>query len=355
MSLNPSRFVAGLALSAVLLASVAAPQPARADDTLTVVLGATTPALMDTLDLVAEGAGFYKRQHLVITKKLVGGAGDAVDACSATVGTICPIGIEPVLTANERGQLLKMFLTRSAHFAYVVAVLDTSPIKTPADFRGKKIGVHILGAAASGVMTTQSALQIAGLTPSDYTFVPVGYEEKAFNAVASGQVDAAAFPYYEFIPFMVAGKKMRIFYHPTLKDVVNVGYAASPLTILEYGSAMGRFSRAIVQAALFVHENPAAAARLLLQAHGKPFTEADVAVYTADLNAWQDDLPAANPANPQIGAFSAAGLTEYIKLLTQAGVTKHEIPVDDVMTTQFIDYANHFDHKAVAALAASMH
>jgi NitT/TauT family transport system substrate-binding protein len=334
---------------------VAAPQAARADDALSVVLGQTTPALMDTLDLVAEGAGFYKQEHLVVTKHFVPSAAAAVSTCSGTVATICPIGIEPVLTGYEQGMRMKMFMTRSAHFAYVVAVLDTSPIKTLADFKGKKIGTHVLGAAASGVMTTQSALQTAGLTPNDYTFVPVGYEDKAYNAIVSGQVDAAAFPYYEFIPFMVAGKKMRIFYHPTLKDVVNVGYAASPLTLLEDGSAVGRFTKAIVEASVFVRDNPAAAARLLLQAHGAPFTEADVAVYTADLKAWESDLPAADPANKRIGEFSLSGLQQYIQLLTQAGVTKTAIPVDDVVTNQFVDFANRFDRKAVAALAASMH
>ncbi len=355
MPFNLSRFAAGFALSAVIVSAVAAPRPAGADDALSVVLGKTTPALMDTLDLVAEGAGFYKREHLVVTKFYVGGAAEAAETCSGVVGTICPIGIEPVLTGYEQGLHLEMFMTRSSHFAYVVAVLDSSPIKTLADFRGKRIGTHILGSAASGVMTTQSSLQTVGLTPKDYTFVPVGYEDKAYNAIVSGQVDAAAFPYYEFIPFMVAGKKMRIFYHPTLKDVVNVGYAVSPLTVLEQGSAVGRFTKAIVEAALFVRTNPAAAARLLLQAHGTPFTEADVSVYTADLNAWENDLPAADPNNKHIGAFSFPGLTQYIALLAQAGVTKHEIPVSAVVTNQFIDYANRFDHQAVEALAKGMH
>jgi NitT/TauT family transport system substrate-binding protein len=347
------RIAAGLAAFAFVLAANA-PRPARADDALSVVLGATTPALMDTLDLVAEGAGFYRREHLIVSKHFVPSAAAAVATCSGTPGTICPIGIEPVLTGYEQGMRLKMFMTRSAHFAYVVAVLDTSPIETLADFKGKKIGTHVLGAAASGVMTTQSALATAGLKPGDYTFVPVGYEDKAYDAIVGGTVDAAAFPYYEFIPFMVAGKKMRIFYHPTLKDVVNVGYAASPLTLLEDGSAVGRFTKAIVEAALFVRDNPAAAARMLLQAHGTPFTAADVATYTADLTAWENDLPAADPANPRIGAFSLSGLTQYIALLTQAGVTKSAIPVDEVVTNQYVDFANRFDRQAVAKLAASM-
>jgi len=103
-----------------------------------------------------------------------------------------------------------------------------------------------------------------------------------------------------------------------------------------------------------VRANPAAAARLLLQAHGTPFTDADVATYTADLTAWEADLPAADPNNKQIGAFSASGLQQYIDLLQQSGVTKTHIPVGNVMTTQFIDYANNFNVKAVEAYAKGM-
>ena len=51
----PARLAAG-AIAALLMAS----RPALADDTLTLILGAKTPALMNTLNLVAEGAGFYK-------------------------------------------------------------------------------------------------------------------------------------------------------------------------------------------------------------------------------------------------------------------------------------------------------
>jgi len=47
------------------------------------------------------------------------------------------------------------------------------------------------------------------------------------DALASGRVDAAAFPYFEFIPFLVSGKKLRIFRHPAFSDIPNAGYAAS--------------------------------------------------------------------------------------------------------------------------------
>jgi ABC-type nitrate/sulfonate/bicarbonate transport system substrate-binding protein len=343
-------------LGAALLFTGVAARPAAADDQLSVVLANGLPALMDALDLVAEGAGFYKQQHLAVSKIFVKGrAYEASLVCSSGQGDICPIGIEPLLTGYPNGIRLKLFLSRAAHFAYVIAVLDGSPIMTPADFKGKSIGVHDVGPGSSGSFTTESNLAGAGLKSTDYTLVPIGYESQAFDAVVSGKVDAAAFPSYELIPFVVAGKKLRIFYHPTLKDVANVGYAASPAVIATKSDELARFSRAIVEAALLVRYNPVASARLMLQARGAPFTDADVQTTTAELQAWEPDLPAADPANRRIGALSLTGLQPYIQLLTDVGVTKTAIPSSEVVTDQFVDFANAFDHASIEKLAKQLH
>jgi len=338
----------------ILFALLLAGQPARADDSLSVVLGAKTPALMNALNLIAQGAGFYRDEHLSVSKILVDGALEAAQTCSSGKGDICPIGVEPLLANYDDGIRLKLFLSRASKFAYVIAVPEDSPVRTLADFKGRKIGVHVITAAASGVFTTRSALSVAGLKPTDYSFEAIGYEEEAAGALASGRVAGAAFPYYEFIPLMVSGRKFRIFYHPAFKDVPNVGYAASPAVLAAKGDAIRRFSRAIVKASLLVRINAAAAARLLLTADGAPFTGADLARVTAELTAWQSDLPAAEPDNQRIGALSVQGLQRYSELLAEAGVTKTVIPATEVVSGDFIAFANNFDHAALEKLAKSL-
>jgi NitT/TauT family transport system substrate-binding protein len=342
-------------LTAAAVATLLIAQPTFADDTLTLILGARTPALMNTLNLVAEGAGFYKDEHLTITRSSSNGALEAAQACSSGKIDICPIGIEPPITNYADGLRLKMFLSRASKFAYVIAVPEDSSVQSLADLKGKNIGVHVINAAASGAFTTTSTLSLAGLKPTDYTLVPIGYEDQAADALLSGKVAAAAFPYYEFIPFIVAGRKLRIFQHPTLEDVPNTGYAAAPAVMLAKHDQLQRFARAIVKASLFIHYNAAAAARLLLVADGKPFTTEDVQRKTAELTAWQDELPAANPDNPRIGAFSEEGVQRYIQLLADSGVIKAAIPASEVVTDEFIKFANDFDHAAVKKLAQSMH
>jgi len=333
-----------LAVCAILIFAC---RPVLADDALSVVKDGKTPPLMNALNLIAEGAGFYKDAHLKVSTIPSNGSLGAVEICSSGKGDICPIGIEPLVTRYDDGIRLKMFLARASKFGYVIGVPEDSPIKTLADFRGKKIGVHST-TGPSGTVAAQSALSVAGLKPADYELVTIGFEDEALGALTSGKVAAAALPLYELIPFMVAGTRLRIFRHPTLANAANAGYAAAPSVIAAKRDALERFSRAIVKASLLVRYQPAAAARALLTADGKPFGGADLERKTAELTFWEDDLPAADPDNRRIGAISMTGMQAYIQLLKDAGVTKTAMPVSQVVTDEFIEYANDFDHKSIA-------
>jgi NitT/TauT family transport system substrate-binding protein len=321
-------------------------RPALADDTLTFILGAKTPPLMNSLNLIAQGAGFYQDEHLTVRTILVDGTEQVVPACARGEADICPIGIEAAIQAYEQGLHMKMFLTRASKFGYVIAVLQDSPIRTLADLKGKTIGVHTLS-GSSPVLATQSALVTVGLKPTDYSMVGIGMEDSAANALSSGKVAAAALPLYELIPYMVGGMKLRIFHHPTLKNSANAGYLASPSILATKSEALGHFGRAIVKASLLVHFHPDGAARAMLTAVGKPFTPEDVQRRTAELNAWQDDLPAANPASSRIGAPSLPGMRAYLQILEQAGAVKTHIRVTDIATDDLVAVANHFDRKAI--------
>jgi NitT/TauT family transport system substrate-binding protein len=301
---------------------------------------------MDTLDLVAEGAGFYRDEGLAVEKVLVSGVTEAAEIVASGAGDICPIGIEPVMTGYERGVALQVFLARMGTYTYVLAVLDDSPIRTLADFRGAKVGVHQLGAVPlSGQTAAETMLATAGLRRGD------DYE---LAELTSRRVAAAAFPFYELFPYVVGGTKLRTFRHPELADVVNAGYAASPATIASRGDALARFSRAIVKAALLVRWVPEPTARVMLRTVGAPFTERDVAVYAEMFELWQNELPARDPANPRIGYIDPAGVERYCRLIAGYGLTNSVVPVQAILTNQFIAFANTFDRPALEAHARTL-
>jgi NitT/TauT family transport system substrate-binding protein len=343
MSTPLRRVVGYAALGACALLPL---RSALADDALSVILGDKTPPLMNSLNLIAQGAGFYREQHLQVTTILVDGTDKVMDACISGSADICPIGIEAAITAHGQGKQLKMFLTRASKFGYVLTALEDSPIRSLADFRGKTIGVHTL-TGASPVLTTRSALATVGLAPMDYTLVGIGMSDSAASAIASGKVQAAALPLYELIPYIVGGMKLRVWHHPTLGSAANAGYLAAPSVLAAKHDAIGRFSRAIVEASLLIHYHPDRAANAMLTAVGKPFTPEDVQRRTAELNAWQDDLPAADPDSRQIGAPSLPVMQRYLQLLKDAGAVSTLIPVADVATDEFVAFANDLDRARI--------
>lgn len=340
----------GLAAMAVMALTA---RPALADDALTFTLAKNLPPMMNTLNLVAQGAGFYRQEHLQVTTRFTDQSIQTLGSCTSGQSDICPEPIEPLLEHYDDGVRLKMFLTSTDTFHVVIAVPADSPVKTLADLKGKAIGVHV-STGASGVFPTQSALAAVGVKPGETTMVTVGMNQQAMDALASGKVAALGLPTYELIPFIAAGAKLRLLRNPTLGRIANIGYTAAPQVIAAKPDALGRFSRAIVKASLLIRYNPTAAARAFLTAKGEPFTDADVERIAADLTAWEDDLPAADPTNPRIGEVKQGEIERYIRLLVDAGVMKRAIPVSEVVTGQFVATANDFDRGAFEARAGGM-
>jgi NitT/TauT family transport system substrate-binding protein len=307
---------------------------------------------MDALNLVAEGAGFFRAEQLALEKIRLAGAAGALAACASGTADICPIGIERLFTGYELGLHAQLFLAWASRYTYVLAVPAGSPIRTLADFAGAAIGVHEVGPVSTGQAAVTSMLLDAGLQPGDFSFVAIGFNNLA--ALTSGRVTAAGLPRYELIPYQVAGADLRIFEHPLLKETPSGGYAAAPATIAAKGDALARFARAIVKASLLVRFNPAGAARLMLQALGEPFAEADARHYARALALWADALPARDPANPKIGFLPPDGEAVYSNLLSDFGLTAAPVPVEAILDNRFNAFANAFDRAAVAAYARSL-
>jgi len=113
---------------AAMAALLFAASPAFADDALSVILGVRTPPLMNTINLVAEGAGFYKEEHLKVTTTFIDSPIEALRMCSSGQGDICPAAIEPLVDHYAENLHLKLFLSRASKFGVVIAVPQDSAI-----------------------------------------------------------------------------------------------------------------------------------------------------------------------------------------------------------------------------------
>jgi NitT/TauT family transport system substrate-binding protein len=343
--------VAALGLFA-LGAFCGASLPASADDTLTVMGASIAPSLYDVLDIVAEHGGFYKAQHLNIVEQLVNSPAVAAQLVGTGKGDICALSYEAVLQGYEKGLHLQYFFSRASRYTNEVAVLDDSPVRTLDDLKGKNIGVINIGSA--GEVTAKLMLEGVGIKPAEVTYSPIGVGAQAFDAILHRRIDAVGYPTGEIVPFeVVTGAKMRVFRDPLLSDISNAGYATTPATMLSKADALKRFTRAIVQAAIFTRENPQTAARWFLETSGGKFTGADVQKKADEFVLLRPDLPGTDPMSKTIGRLNPIGMQLYAKILAQYGMTKEIVPVSAVVSNQFIDYANDFDHKA--AMEAAKH
>jgi NitT/TauT family transport system substrate-binding protein len=327
--------------------------PASADDTINVVSGATPAAFFEVLGDVAEYAGFYKEEHLIVNKDYAGNPGAATQLVASGKGDVSTATLEPIIYGYDKGLRLTAFFSRDPGYEWVVAVLADSPIKTLSDFKGKTVGEISLGDPSE--MVAEQTLAGAGLKKSDYSFLPIGVGSAAVAAMTSKKVDAVAFPYPELaIDTAVTGLKFRYFWHPILRDVPDVGYAAAPATIANKADALKRFCRANVKAAILIRVNPALAASYFLKGEGVQATPEALAKETHLLETAYDQLPGEVPTSTTIGYIPPRGISVLATFLAENGYTPSVVPTSSIVNDAFIAYANDFDHKAFIAQAKAM-
>jgi NitT/TauT family transport system substrate-binding protein len=175
----------------LLAALLAAPfatwaQPARLEKFT--VAGWSKPITEVMPLLVAEDKDFYKAQGIALEYVPGAGSADAIRNVLSGQADVAFADPGSFFAAIDKGEKLRAVYDIYPQNVFNVVSLKGSKIETPADLKGKKIGVYSL---ASG---TRQALQVllhtAGLAESDVTVVVTGLLN--FAPLMQGQVDATA-------------------------------------------------------------------------------------------------------------------------------------------------------------------
>ncbi len=339
-------------LACALLACAAFPRPAAADDTLNIV--AIYPsAFFEVLDDVAENAGLFKAEHLSVNIQYAGNPAVAVQAVAAGKGDIASVNTDGIILGYAKGVRMTAFLAHGPRFQDVLAVLKASPIHTLGDFRGKVIGETSIG--QPGEVFTRVLLAGTGLKEGDYSFAPIGIGAQALATLTTGKIDGIVQPLPQLRIYEVTDHlQFRYFLEPLLGDAPNSAWVTSPEIMQTKGDLLRRFSRAIVKASIITRVNPQLAAKDFLAHQDMRVTDAALADEVHLLEVSQDLLPATDPTSTRIGAMPLRGMKLYTKFLYDNGLTPQLVPFADVVTDQFIGYANDFDHAAFIAQAKRM-
>lgn len=178
----------GLA-STTLLASVASTAHARSSSLEKVSLAGWSKPITEITNLLAEPEhGFFREQGLALDYLPGAGGGDALRNLLSGQAKIAFTDPGSFFAALDKGAKLRAIYDIYPQNIFNVAALASSGITTPADLKGKRIGVYSLSSGTR--QNLQILLQQASLSEDDVTIVVTGLLN--FAPLMQGQVDATA-------------------------------------------------------------------------------------------------------------------------------------------------------------------
>src|SRR5438093_883512 len=142
----------------------------------------TPPNVVHLPPYVAQELGYFTDENLKVELVRFEGGVGALRAMVAGGVNMAGTSTEPVITAIAQSVAVKIVNTYSPNISQVFAVRDT--IKSPADLRGKKIGIQEPGGFADAL--SRAYLQKSGIDPKDVQFVTTTTAARVQQLVAGG-------------------------------------------------------------------------------------------------------------------------------------------------------------------------
>jgi NitT/TauT family transport system substrate-binding protein len=278
---------------------------------------------------VAMAKGYFKEEGADVTGIISSGGGGTSLRNMLTGGV--PYGeVNPgaVISAIQQGADLKIISDNVVTVGeFIWAVKPDSPIKSIADFKGKKIGYT--NPKSTSLALTLMLLQKAGLKPDDATSVKTGGFGEGIAALDAGLIDVAAMPEPLWSKFKTKYRAVATATEslPPLDNVVGV-------TTAEQAAAKGDFIRAVIRARRravdFMIKNPDEAGDLVAKAYNiEPEVARSAVRYLTTSKT--DGIPYWSAGN-----FYIEGLKRMIALQTEVGAITGEVDLSKIIDKQFL-------------------
>lgn len=174
---------------AVLLAAGVGAMPATAADKITIIVSSIEKQIYLPAKL-AEQLGYLKQTGLDIELRSVPAGANAEKEMLLGLAQGVIGFYDHTIHLQARGKLVQSVIQFSQAPGEVVLVSKASAkrIQSPADFKGKTLGVTALGSSTHFLM--HFLANNAGVKSSDFATLPVGAGEKFIAALRQGKIDA---------------------------------------------------------------------------------------------------------------------------------------------------------------------
>jgi len=198
----------------------------------------------------AIGEGYMADEGIKVNVEAVDGSSLVLQALAAGQAQIGEPGPAPLLSARARGEDVVFIYNFNPRSSFGIVVREESDYKTPADLKGKVVGVGTADGAE--VSFARSVLADAGLTEgADYTFLPVGDGGPATAGFERGDIEAYAASTSDAAIMATRGLKLRNITPEKFKAYFANGFAVMRPWMEENRETIEGFGRAIVKGTKF--------------------------------------------------------------------------------------------------------
>ena len=205
------------------------------------------------------------------------------------------VSAEQVLLARAQGLPVRYVMTLFTRFPVAVVSPQGAGIVTPADLRGRVIGVPTLDGA--NFIGLRALLAAAGVDEAEVTIRPIGFNQ--VEALAAGQVEAVVvYSNNEPIRLAAQGETLDVIEVSDHVALAANGILTSEATLRDEPELVRAFIRALARATADVVADPAGAYALTKQLVPELSDDAlEQRVLTATIALWETDRPGyADPA-----------------------------------------------------------
>ncbi len=341
------------ALAAAALA-MAAPS-ASAETTIKVGFCARTVSSAVAPFAIASKMGWFAERGLAVRVVPLPGSTDCVKEVATGDLPYALPSVEPLAMIRPEGVKAKIFYTAYQGYNYGIAVPSGSAVKSVTDLKGKKIGVTSM--ASAGVIVARAMVAAAGLDPDhDVQIVVAGEAAQTAALLRSQQVDALSQFDVQYVLVENAGVALRWLDRSALRHYPSNGFLALEKTLVEQPAQAIALARGYAMGTVFLFANPEAAIRILYEEYpqSKPTGKDEATAIRDDIKALaarQEDWRLSAGGVARWGESNVRNYADYIDFLLKWGVIKEKVPVDDLVTNEFIGEINKFDAAKVAAAA----
>jgi NitT/TauT family transport system substrate-binding protein len=279
-------------------------------------------------EVVALQLGYFAEEGLELKIVPGGPNNDGIAGVASGRSAVGQVSSSPsLMLAASQDLPVRCFAVSAQKHPYAFFSLPRAPVRTPADFRGKKVGIQ-----ATGVILLRALLKKNEIDPKDVNIITIGSD---MTPIMTGQVDVVTGWLTNTTALKVLGPdRITLRLWDTGVHLYANPYYATPDTIAKQPALLEKFLRASSKGWAYAAAHRDEAVALLVKNYPNLVAADERAAADVMLDYCFDE----HTKLAGYGAMDRAVWQEQIDLYAGLGQFSKRVPsVDDVMTTAILD------------------